>query len=687
MTVDLAAMKVYQVIFQGVREPLSLDATPLGSGGEAAIYRVRSLPGMVAKIYHPGAAGARTPRAKLEAMLAQPPQTMTSRVGHLELPQFAWPTHVVEDMGGRCAGFLMPEIPMERVVSLSKYTALTLARRALSLDDQSLPRRLTVCRNLAAAIADIHRQQHYFVDIKPQNIFMFKDTGIVCLLDNDSFSIAGHDGSPRFAATAYSSQYMAPELLRQALSPASVVDDTQDRFAMAVLMFQILNNGRHPFQGIPRRFAEEWNDDLCVTKGYYPYGVTPHPDIAPSPGSIHDCLDLATRRLFDRAFTAAPAQRPSAMDWRNHFDALQTGKETFIRCQRKPDDVLHLHFSGLPCQQCRLDELDANVAAPQATPASVPSGAPAKPQSGRPARASGWRWTYALAVAAVVLVIVLLAIESRQRAGSSDDPPPDVVGGSQGSAAIRTLTLAPSRQSRGPTPREATAAQAMVSSDDTAGLQGRMATLNHAINEAQRLNADDFNAILVLALAGDDAQTLASARSQMRETAFGAAMSDWQRFREEARSANGRTLGSFRSSLAQALSEQSTALLLDPFDREIAGNLAYYMALRGLVSDALKTALYAMSLPRDEGRAARSADWQLVGAMLALQGEGKDSRAALFAALAITPRLSALCKSLLSMQSDLGPRLKAPIEAVFQRIAERGQSEAEGCAWPVVWAN
>ena len=206
-------------------------------------------------------------RDKLDAMLKRPPEHLSARANGQKLSLFAWPTHVIEDASGTCTGFLMEEIPLGKAAKLSKYMSRFLMRAALSQDDCSLPRRVQVCRNLAAVVAELHRQKHYCVDIKPQNIYMFKDTGIVCVLDNDSFSIAPIDGGSRFPSSAFTSEYLAPELLRNGMSPEGVVNDTQDRFALAVILFQVLNFGIHPFQGVPKIQTDEWNIDLCVTRG------------------------------------------------------------------------------------------------------------------------------------------------------------------------------------------------------------------------------------------------------------------------------------------------------------------------------------------------------------------------------------------------------------------------------------
>jgi DNA-binding helix-hairpin-helix protein with protein kinase domain len=358
------------VVTQGRRHEVALEQTGLG-GGEGNIYRVRNFQGCVAKIYH--VAGTLPPdRAKLEAMIDKPPRLtrlvisgtgqvagaqprdLSAMGGTVVLPLIAWPTHLVEDAHGKCVGFLMPEIPIDRTVPLTKYMARS-TMRSLSEDDRGLPRRIQICRNLAAMVAEIHQQKHFIVDLKAQNILVYKEQGIVCLVDADSFSIAPkRPGEDRYAASAFTPEYLAAELLRNELPPSAVINDTQDRFALAALMYQVLNYGFHPFQGTPKFQVNEWNIALSIREGLYANGLTPSEFVAPSPGSSHDCWDVETRKLFDRAFTASPSKRPTAMDWRNHFDALQEPRvRALVPCDYLPSAGHHRHFAGLPCPECR----------------------------------------------------------------------------------------------------------------------------------------------------------------------------------------------------------------------------------------------------------------------------------------------------------------------------------------------
>ena len=386
-------MSSFRIISHGTVTTINLAGPAIKSGGEGDIFRVAEYSGCLAKIYHGRNSSSRFDRSKIEAMIARPPEKMSSLFNGTTLPLFAWPTHIIEDSHGNGVGFLMPEIPTDRAVTLSKYMSRQMAERYLSEDDRSLPRRFQLCRNLAAAIAELHRQNHFFVDLKPDNIFMFKDTGIICLIDNDGFSIDA-ENNKRYPAKTYTSQYLAPELLKNGSLPSSVVNDWQDRFALAALMFQILNNGLHPFQGVPLIDSDEWNIDFCVRNGYYPHGIHPNAAIRPTESSVHDCWEQPTRALFDRAFASAqPDKRPTSTEWREHLDTFLHSKSKFIRCTNKPRMVTHIHIAGTECPECRVPDIPLPLPLP-------PSGNGLPPPD-----PSNRKWLYLIFAIAILVVI------------------------------------------------------------------------------------------------------------------------------------------------------------------------------------------------------------------------------------------------------------------------------------------
>jgi DNA-binding helix-hairpin-helix protein with protein kinase domain len=313
-------------------------------------------------------------------MLARPPRVTCVNFEGRQLPLLAWPTHVVEREGSIFSGFLMPKVFPEQAVSLNDYFRQLITPRHLSDNERCLTSRLALCRSLAGIVADLHRQGHYVVDFKPENLLIFRKSCIPCFLDNDGFSIAGK-GAQRFPAAAFTPEYACPELLSGSSSSAAG-DEAQDRFALAVLLFQVMNYGIHPFQGVLRVATEDCETtlDSKIRGGLYAYGIDENPRVGPIPASNHECLPAATRHLFDRAFGAdSPDTRPSAAQWRQHFNEYLTVSKPFAKCQRHPDSAMHIHFKEHPCAECRRMTLQVVVQAnedasfPDSTMAAPPA--------------------------------------------------------------------------------------------------------------------------------------------------------------------------------------------------------------------------------------------------------------------------------------------------------------------------
>lgn len=357
----------YLIDSSGRTEGITLAPKPLGKGGEAYIYEVRNLRDCLAKIYRePDKHPAR--REKIEMMMLRPPKHLSKSVGVRKLPLVAWPTHLVLHDDNSLAGFLMPRVPddfvpLERCLLRRASANAVGSRPGLSENDRSLPSRLSGCRNLASLVADLHLQGHFVVDMKPQNIWVQRQSMIVCMLDCDGFSIAAKKGKS-YRANAVTPDYLAPEHQSPPEQKDAqqtvirIIDDTQDRFALAALIFQWLNN-IHPFQGAPKHDREPQAHKDNIRDGLYPYGLDVHPEILPAPNSTHDCLPEPLRLMFDRAFASAiPGDRPTAVEWRDCLERLKTGM-ALQPCTVRPDNVLHIHFAGQDCPECRYDKLNA----------------------------------------------------------------------------------------------------------------------------------------------------------------------------------------------------------------------------------------------------------------------------------------------------------------------------------------
>ena len=328
----------------------------LDQGGAGAIFPVVGNPEWVAKVYmvphtdridYPKAA---VERERVEAMLESPPSIQAPHKGIYH--QLAWPVGIIEDTSQRTLGFVMPRLPLDQACDLEALLIPDSRRREGLPEDYRV--RVFAGYNLALLIRSLHKQGHHVIDMKPKNMSIYKledMQGVVALLDTDGFSIKARSGK-RFPAGMFSSEYFAPELLVNG-SKSTEADEYQDRWALAVIIFQLLNNGIHPYTGIYRGAHSPTLDDH-VKAGRYAYGRVAHPEMGAKPGSMHEYLDDDTRVLFDRAFGTSRYARPTAKEWRDHLKEFVTpNSPRMVNCTA---DHNHWHFSK-GCQLCALERL------------------------------------------------------------------------------------------------------------------------------------------------------------------------------------------------------------------------------------------------------------------------------------------------------------------------------------------
>lgn len=325
----------------------------LGSGATANVYQTTFRRKRVAaKIY---GSETRAPVDKLKAMLRSQPENVWLKHAAGKHPQLAWPIAILRTTAGRDVGFLMPLVDSDKSFPINYFYDSTLLPQLGDPNESALSYKLEIARNLARLTENLHENGHYFVDVKPQNILVMKQSHLVSLLDCDGFSIK--NGEERFRANLVSTDYISPEAIQKNLKPTKL-GKSQDLFALAVVFFQLLNGGTHPFQGIIKGTgsAASTNDEKAAL-GLYPHGVEPNPKIDPRAQSVHHLWDDRTRELFDRAFThEAPRKRPTAKVWARHFEKLLTEKR--IRgCQKFPGDARHMRFAGKKCPTCFIENL------------------------------------------------------------------------------------------------------------------------------------------------------------------------------------------------------------------------------------------------------------------------------------------------------------------------------------------
>jgi DNA-binding helix-hairpin-helix protein with protein kinase domain len=206
-------------------------------------------------------------------------------------------------------------------------------------------------KNLAAAFCVIHKYGYVIGDVNEGNILV-NETACVRLIDCDSFQVRSKDCL--YYCEVGVAHFTPPELQK---SEHYRLERTanQDNFGLAVLIFQLLFLGRHPYAGVYSG-KEDMPIEKAIAEFRFPYGRNARQRLmAPPPNSVG--LGVVPDRialLFEQAFAEAGMRdcgRPSAEEW---WDALDPFESRLRRCGT---EGVHYYYSGLSsCPWCRLEQ-------------------------------------------------------------------------------------------------------------------------------------------------------------------------------------------------------------------------------------------------------------------------------------------------------------------------------------------
>lgn len=343
-------------VFDPQGKPIRLGKL-VKSGGAGSVYLCASHPDSVVKLYH-AKVDTQMYARKLQAMLQLCPRLPAQTIGGKKHVQIAWPQQTVHDAKGVFIGFMMPMLDIAATSDLEHMMNERQARAAKL--PVSLGARITLAANLTRVLAQLHQRGHHVVDLKPLNLRFYRESLLIALLDCDGFSI--HSEREHFPAQQYTPDYLAPEFQGKGVVPAGK-EEQQDRFALAVIVFQLMNFGIHPYSGRPKSSRAPTDLPGRIGKHLYAYGQQPNHKIAPVPLSGHETWPKALRQMFDRAF-AARGTRPSAADWAKILEryALRDGGDLQVCGKNRT----HQHFAGMPCAACARHDALENVKKQQA---------------------------------------------------------------------------------------------------------------------------------------------------------------------------------------------------------------------------------------------------------------------------------------------------------------------------------
>jgi DNA-binding helix-hairpin-helix protein with protein kinase domain len=302
----------------------------VGRGGEA---RITSIPGIaeVAKIYH-----------KQPISLQKDEKLRLLRtINNDELKKFtALPTRLLfESSRKRLAGFTMPYAAGK----LPIFQLLGPRSRKQHFPDKDYRFLCSVALNTAKAFATLHSLGIIVGDVNESGLLVGPD-GRVFMIDCDSFQV--RQNGKAFLCEVGVPGFTPPELQGKDL----LIERTtqHDCFGLAVLIFQILFMGRHPFVG---RFtgAGEMPMGRAIAEYRFAFAGRPEAQMSPPPESL--LLDEVGElsKLFERSFLAKQ-HRTEAHEW---VAVLNKFQSTLHHCSQNRSHWFPA--SAKSCPWCRIE--------------------------------------------------------------------------------------------------------------------------------------------------------------------------------------------------------------------------------------------------------------------------------------------------------------------------------------------
>jgi DNA-binding helix-hairpin-helix protein with protein kinase domain len=275
----------------------------IGIGAEGEVYEIQDRSDLVAKIYH------EPPPEKAEKLV------VLSRLGNERLFNLsAWPVSTLHDApGGEVVGFVMKKISQaEEVHALHSPKS-----RLQKFPEASWAFLIYAAANIARAVALIHEHGLVIGDLNPKNILVTRKA-TVYLLDVDSFQVST-DGKTYRCEGGFP-EYTPPELQGVAFRDVDRAQE-HDCFGLAVVIFQLLFMGRHPFSG-RRLDAGEMPLERAISEYRFAYGADAEArKMRQPPGTLAlDSMPPPLVDLFRRAFLTA--ERPPAREWVGPLEEL-----------------------------------------------------------------------------------------------------------------------------------------------------------------------------------------------------------------------------------------------------------------------------------------------------------------------------------------------------------------------------
>ncbi len=320
-----------QQFFSSAGKPVVLGPK-LGQGGEGAVFEVNAYGDVVAKVYHQPATVEKA--AKLTTMV----KLKTERLLKLS----AWPIDTLHEGSGAVKGFVMPKVTGHRDI----HILYGIKTRHAEYPEARWSFLLQAAANVARAFSVIHEHGHVIGDVNQGGVVVSK-SATVRLVDCDSFQVAVN--GKKYLCEVGVPTHTPPELQGRSFKGIVRTQD-HDAFGLAVIIFQLLFMGRHPFSG-----AFLGGGDMPLEKAIHQYRFAYGPGAAARqmrqpPATLQlEAVSRPLASLFDRAFLSSGA-RPRAQEWLAPLEQLANSLK---QCAQNSG---HSYLSALSsCPWCTIE--------------------------------------------------------------------------------------------------------------------------------------------------------------------------------------------------------------------------------------------------------------------------------------------------------------------------------------------
>lgn len=327
----------------------------IGKGGEGFIYRLRGHYGSVLKVFL-DSKRTESRHRKLLTMVNSP-------ISKKALEQITWPTDVVYDSNKKFVGYVMPEIKNNEnlnVMYSDKYNC-------------TFSQRITIAKNLCAAINSVHNAGQVCGDLNPMNIGVDPLGAKVTLVDTDSYHITDSKNNRTYRCEVGMPEYLPPEVqikmkngCNLSNAPLPTFTKESDLFALAIHIFALLMNGCHPFAcavdlSISRASVVQPQPIENIRNGFFPFYTKRIGINIPKYAPDFSILPKEIQALFIRAFVKGNSdstQRPDAVEW---YNALTVMAKNLNTCKSNESHIYPNHLKK--CPWCELDKKMSSISA------------------------------------------------------------------------------------------------------------------------------------------------------------------------------------------------------------------------------------------------------------------------------------------------------------------------------------